>query len=331
MKSVVTFGAVLLIGLMQSAPQFTVPAGKSLPFRPIAPTTDPMAACNAGGQDSMTHPTAAKQRESSAKNNLWVTGPATPIDFNDLDTLQSAVTTQKADGTFTYPNFSNAPSRAQVEQARAVAHGSVGEGSLVKIVAHMKDAHIADCTADQPGRNGGPGRSGEHGEEVNCNLIGVQANDFHITLMPLDAAANASECVSATAEMIPHFRPTAWQTLDQRTPTRQPVRVTGTLFYDDSHQPCNPRTHAPAGRGSPARRAVWEIHPVYQLEVCTAGNVQQCTATNDAAWTPYDKWLTMPGANPVVTDQGGARASCNTLSGGRPVAPAITTSSRGGR
>lgn len=41
-----------------------------------------------------------------------------------------------------------------------------------------------------------------------------------------------------------------------------PVRVTGQLFFDASHGPCV------GGRGSaPRPRSIWEIHPVYAIDV----------------------------------------------------------------
>jgi hypothetical protein len=309
MRAYVLWGLVAL-GVLQT-PQFTIPAGKHLPFASIAPASDPLAICDADGRTGTTQPSAKKQRENAAKNNLWVTGTPTAMEFNDFTTLQVAVGNT--------PDLTN--DRQKVATPRTVTHGSVGEGSLVRLVAHLRDAHIADCTADQPHQ------PGEHGEAVNCDLIGVKANDFHITLMPLNEP-DGNECDSVTAEIIPHFRPDAWQMLDQKTPTNNVVRLTGTLFFDDSHLPCNRQTKKPAPGGNPPRRSVWEIHPVYALDVCTAAKVSDCTATNEAVWMPYDKWVSAHATETTITDQNGARASCEVLAGNKPVAPPIPA--RGG-
>jgi len=302
MKTYLLLG-VSALAFMQ-APQGTFPPRNQLPFAAIAPATDPMSVCDAEGSSPTSHPNDAKRRKNAAKNNLRATGAPTAVEFSDFSKLQSAVGNT--------PNLTT--SRKVVETPQKVTHGSVGEGSLVQLVAHLRDAHIADCLAPNP-----PTSSGEFGEAVNCDFIGVKANDFHITLMPL-TEPTGDECDSVTAEMIPHFRPDAWQTLDQKTPTKNPVRVTGTLFFDDSHLPCTPQKK-PAGSGNPARRAVWEIHPVYALDVCTAASDDKCLAADNTVWMPYDKWVATHSTGTTITDQGGARASCNVLAGNKPVAP----------
>jgi len=95
----------------------------------------------------------------------------------------------------------------------------------------------------------------------------------------LGQTAAAEECSSVTAEIIPHFRPPLWDRFDTNEctsphvtnplPVRgQRVRITGQLFFDGSHTP------GPCGglMGPHAfpRRAVWEIHPVYAIEVFDA-------------------------------------------------------------
>jgi hypothetical protein len=287
------------------APQFTIPSGTQLPYASIAPSSDPLAVCDAQGVTAgKPVPSAAKKRQNAAKNDLWVAGLATSMAFADFSALQLAVGNS--------PKL--ASSRKVVQTLRKVTNGDVGEGSLVQLVAHMRDAHIADCL------NPAPPKIGEFGEAVNCNYLGVKANDFHITLMPVNEP-DGNECDSVTAEIIPHFRPDAWQMLDQQTPTNTIVRLTGTLFFDDSHRPCDPKTHQPASASDPPRRSVWEIHPVYGLDVCTAATPGQCTPANAAVWVPYDQWVASHASETTVTDFGGARASCNALAHNQPVTP----------
>jgi hypothetical protein len=114
-------------------------------------------------------------------------------------------------------------------------------------------------------------------------------------LMPLTDGPDDSECDSVTAEAIPHFRPDAWSNLDLKTPSENPVRVTGQLFYDNSHKACV------GGKGSPPRSTVWEMHPLYQLEVCTGATPDACKQDDPAVWVPYDKWVAQNDAKTTAT------------------------------
>ena len=63
---------------------------------------------------------------------------------------------------------------------------------------------------------------------------------------------------------------------------RSPVRVTGQLFFDSSHVPCAGGKEV---RTNPRRFSLWEIHPIYQFEVCTA----DCDGTG--TWLPLEQWV----------------------------------------
>jgi hypothetical protein len=86
--------------------------------------------------------------------------------------------------------------------------------------------------------------------------------------------------------MSPHFRPEAWTDLADMT-LKRPIRVTGPLFFDGSHKPCHDDK-----RPSPQRTSVWEIHPVYQFEVCTSKtpNLTTCKITDNKVWMPLNDW-----------------------------------------
>ena len=92
-----------------------------------------------------------------------------------------------------------------------------------------------------------------------------------------------------------HARPAAWSELDLKTPVDNPVRLTGQLFYDNSHVACV------NGKGSPARRTVWEIHPVYGFEVCQGTTDAACPIDSTTAWMPYEQWVTQPGVTILAT------------------------------
>jgi hypothetical protein len=186
----------------------------------------------------------------------------------------------------------------------------IGEGNVVRVKAWVLDAHVSDC----------PG-----GEEVNCSLGGFANNDIHIPLLDpaVPAGRNQDECTSVTAEMSPHFRPAAWSQIDLKTPVRNVVRVTGPLFFDNSHNPCISPSHKSPGNKPPFRSSLWEIHPVYQFEVCANADPNQCdvNSENTTVWIPYDKWV---GRADVVTEATGqaARDSCNHPKPSGPTVPA---------
>ena len=83
--------------------------------------------------------------------------------------------------------------------------------------------------------------------------------------------------------MIPHYRPTAWRDTAIHALER-PVRVTGHLFFDSAHLPCDEAGHQEPGQ--PARMSLWEIHPVYAFEVCRHTTMAACRGDHDEDWTP---------------------------------------------
>src|SRR5258708_5929394 len=277
------------------APQlrFRLPGGCALPFASITPASDSFAVCDNSGRMSGAAPSGkAKQLQAAARNNLCAsTSDIVSLHFEDFSNLENATDRTQLDLS---------ASRADLTTAATIHGTEVGEGSVVELVAMMRDAHISDCRTPKPGSKGG--------EAVNCNVLGVNTNDLHIVLMPLGSDDHTDECQSVTAEIIPHFRPLAWAQLDMKTPVANPVRLRGQLFYDDAHHACQPGKPA-----SPARRSVWEIHPVYQLDVCQDTAVSACQSTDESAWVPYDQWMTRPGIQTMSTGKR-ARQLCESAS-----------------
>ena len=164
------------------------------------------------------------------------------------------------------------------------AHGiTVGEGSLVQVIGFIIEAHYSDVRS---------------GDSVNCDIPGEPTNDIHIAL---GHTLDAPECTSITAEIIPHFRPHAWTglaalhrpdvlTLRQQARLDRPVRLTGQLMFDASHQPC---TSGVPAANAPARMSAWEVHPVYRIDVCGETSLEACAASA-AAWTPLNQWFAVP-------------------------------------
>lgn len=211
--------------------------------------------------------------QNKIKNNLCATGTPVQISFNSIDKLQRAIDRKVNLGQLTYG--SNGPplaaDRAKLKGIATVDADNqpitLGEGDLVSLDAFVLDAKHDDTFP-----------FGFGGEGVNCKNSLLEWNDIHIALGRL---ASAQECASVTAEIIPHFRPAVWDRFDSNACTkshvsnplpvkRLRVRITGQLFFDGSHKPspCG----AAAGGGNPLRRSVWEIHPVYKIEVFDGGN-----------------------------------------------------------
>lgn len=201
----------------------------------------------------------AKQAQSRAKNNLCAaTGPSQPVTYQELVDLQTKASSA---------NVKNLTDRSPLEQ--------MGEGRYVEYVAYIQDAHYSDVKS---------------GEAVNCNIPGDDTNDIHIVLVQ---NATDDPCLSTTAEMIPHYRPGSWTDTNLMAVKEHPVRVRGQLFFDDSHSPCTAHS-----RPNPKRASLWEIHPVYSLDVCRLLDLDRCrTDTNPADWVPLESWASDPNAD----------------------------------
>jgi hypothetical protein len=140
---------------------------------------------------------------------------------------------------------------------------TIGEGRYVSYVAFIKDAHYSDVAA---------------GEAVNCNIPGNGTNDIHIVLLK---DPNDDECLSTTAEMSPHYRPPDWTPENLlKASAGHPVRIQGQLFFDGSHTPCSGSSSP-----NPKRASLWEIHPVYSVDVCSQTTIAECQSSM-AEWTP---------------------------------------------
>lgn len=236
----------------------------TLPFDDIK--TDGLTIDEICSKDGNAGDDVAKRLESNAKNDFCVEGTPVTIKYEDFTSLQAA-----ADNI---GGLKSALSTNRDRLADLVTQSEgkkLGEGRLVQFVAFLFDAHHS---------NVGKGK----GELVNCKLPAKEDNDIHIELMK--DGVESDPCNGVTAEMSPHFRPEAWSELVNLKIDR-PVRLTGPLFFDSSHHPCHDDK-----RPSPNRISVWEIHPIYQFEVCkfSEKSVAKCDVKNDSLWIPLDKW-----------------------------------------
>ena len=294
---------VLSMMLLPGA-DFNLPSNCKLPFAQIAPPKDVHASCGIDGTGSNgALVPAAKILEDSAKNNFCADNKnPVDVDFAILRSMQEKAPDKKPLEDKLHP------SRDSLKKFFPVGNQKIGEGTVVRLKAMIKDAHVSDCTKTSMG------------EEVNCKMLGVEHNDFHIPLLDpsVPNPQQQDECTSVTAEMSPHFRPVAWNQIDLKTPTTNPVRITGPLFFDNSHEPCEMSGSSVIKSANPKRSSLWEIHPVYALDVCTSKDPSKCDvkSTNSALWVPYDKWVDAHAADTIASGKT-QRDACPAATGGQ--------------
>jgi hypothetical protein len=223
--------------------------------------------------------TEESRKQDVAKNNLCASGTPVLVTAATFDDLQKAAQDKGISfGNQHVPHPKPLPSdRSVLKNLAKNADGlDVGEGTNVQFVAFVFKT-----------KQGGS-------ESVNCNLPGKEANDIHIVLSP--NKTNTDECSSVTAEMVPHFRPDAWNKISfQRINAKlqkHPVRITGQMFFDASHAPCGHPDHK--DKGDPKRRSNWEIHPLYTIDVCKNNTLTGCPVDDDSKWKSFDKWVQNP-------------------------------------
>jgi len=235
--------------------------------------------------------------QNAAKNNFTAKGTPVPLNFADFARLQQASARQIEAGKIVlqgkYPG-----DRTLLRNLIKVRGKPIGEGSVVSLQAYVFNANYAN-TKYSKYSDGRPAR----GEAVDCDNPELDWNDIHIALSP-DANPKRDECTTVTAEISPHYRPAVWsrfhdgqkpeieallpgllkqRVVENQTSSSRPLRLrlTGQLFYDASHQPCVFGGGEVIERHSPERRSIWEIHPIYRIEVYDSAKRR---------WLELDRW-----------------------------------------
>lgn len=251
-------------GGKQPAPVFKPTKFEPTCTNPSYPSPAPTASLEIDAQCGLAGSGSGPEgQQDMTKNNFCAEGTPEPITIADLKALQTKVVSNKA------INFGSA-NRGTRKKGPTTNRGllkTLGEGKLVTLKAFVLIARQ------------------EGGESVNCgkNLpAGALLHDIHISLV--GSPRVTSECSSVVAEMSPHHRPDAWThgNVAKVAKAKLPVRVTGQLYFDSSHFPC--AGSKSAGQGNPSRTSLWEIHPIYKFEVCTA----DCDAAG--TWLALDEW-----------------------------------------
>jgi hypothetical protein len=235
----------------------------TLPFAAIAQKHDIDEDCEAAG--SATN--AAHRAQNEAKNNFCASGDPVRVTYVVFKRLQSRVD----ELGIPYGHSSSLPSdRSQLRDLYVLDGVPIGEGTLVRYSAYVLAAHYSNTSK---------------GESVNCQRKKAENNDIHVVLGK--TRTETDFCNSVTAEISPHFRPETWTPANLERIEGRPLRFTGQLLFDGSHKPCE------NGEGSPRRVSVWEIHPVYGIDVCRNTTLSGCSASNDAKWVPLEEWLNL--------------------------------------
>lgn len=205
---------------------------------------------------------AESKAQNRAKNNLCAKGDPAALSYGAFNALQRKV--DKLD--IRYGSGNSLPrDREELRNVLNFYGKSIGEGTVVRYVAFISHPRYSNTSK---------------GESVNCKRGGRGSNDIHVDLV---RSKGEDACRSVTMEVIPHFRPEYWE-VDILKEITNPVRVTGHLFFDGSHKPCTAdKVH------NPKRVTVWEIHPVYAIDVCKWKSINSCSANNEAAWEPLHK------------------------------------------
>jgi hypothetical protein len=231
---------------------------------PMFPSDEPTAmdntSCTVSGNGG------AETWQNDAKNNFCPSG-----DLNNpiLTSLPELVALQTRAQQIPNINFGNTRSHPLTSKAGPVQDRAplvaLGEGSLVQLIGYVKIARQ------------------EGAESVNCGSKVPNSSAYHdihisIVLSPAD-----QECSGVVVEMTPHHRPEAWtpQLVNQVAAAGLLVRVTGQRMFDSSHTPC--QNGSPIS-GDPSRISLWEVHPIYDFEVCPQGN---CTS---GGWVRLEDW-----------------------------------------
>ncbi|MDQ2975785.1 MAG: hypothetical protein M3R69_10295 [Acidobacteriota bacterium] len=260
------------------------------------------------------HKNNANDKQNQAKNNYCApTDQVVSITRETLKALQDAVNKMPGIAPRTPP-----ASRTKLKNIKLPDGTKLGEGNVVSFVGFVLDARHSNVDSQKPFTKG-------NGESVQCNFLGCPYNDIHIELTGVKT--DPRSCQSVTAEIIPHYRPAAWDLFDSPDYSsffsNHPVRLTGQLFFDGSHVACkNGKAGEFVVNGKKqqdfARIAVWEIHPIYAIDVCKLTSKEACIA-DESAWIPFTQLQSHLGLSTVhPTDK------CNKPAPAEPVSKCAT-------
>ena len=233
-------------------------------------TIDKQCVVEGAGKEVDDNP--AEGEQNKAKNNFCAQESGGTVKTTDMKALQAKVMQDPS------INFGEkvGPTKDRTKLQ------DLGEGKIVVFTgyvlkARQEGAESVNCELGKPARGS---RAATKTSPATDAL-----HDIHISLV--DSKTVTNECLSIVAEMGPHHRPPEWiqKNVDKVRMQGLQVRVTGQLFFDSSHDlPCV-GGKAPAHPTNPVRVALWEIHPIYNFEICPSGT---CATTG---WKSLSDWV----------------------------------------
>ncbi len=239
----------------------------------------------------------ANDKQNAQKNNFCApTKDVAPVTLTTFSQLNDASNTEPS-----IPKGEPPASRAKLANIISLGNGKrLGEGQTVSFIGYVLEARHSNVDKDRPLTEG-------NGESVQCNLLGCAYNDIHITLA--EDPNETKMCNTVVAEIVPHYRPPAWDLFDspdyQSFLKKHPVKIVGQLFFDGSHVPCTADGHAgtnPARDNAKdfERLALWEIHPIYAIQICKFTTKAKCSASDATAWFPFTQLKSKLGLTTVT-------------------------------
>jgi hypothetical protein len=162
------------------------------------------------------------------------------------------------------------------------------EGDYVQFIGYLIDPHYS------------PKGESAKVESVNCHGYGHDFADIHINLsekpLHIEDLENADKqqelCALGSAEVIPHYRPEILEKQHLDELQGKIVRVRGQLMFDAEHYPCHKEGHSSQWVvSSPARMSLWEIHPIYTIDVCNSKKKAECKPEKNSMWVDLAAWL----------------------------------------
>jgi hypothetical protein len=251
-------------------PQYPSPASSSLMID---------AQCVVQGAGSEVKSNPAEGAQNKGKNNFCAQENAGAIKTADMKALQDKV---QQDPSI---NFGKSGGHAgpTTDRSKLSNLGKLSEGKVVVFTGYVlsvsqEGAESVNCEL------GKPPQGAKTAKKSNPAVDAL--HDIHIQLV--DSKGITNKCQSFVAEMSPHHRPAEWNhdNVDKVLSQKLQVRVTGQLFFDSSHDlPCVGGNPSGNSGGNPIRIALWEIHPIYQFEVCPTGT---CATSG---WKSLSDWV----------------------------------------
>ena len=278
--------AILLLPAVAAAKKVKfMKCGRPLPLQ-LKPFSHKPQQIDFRCRNSGCHKSAANDKQNAMKNNFCApVNKIVPVTLKAFADLGDASTNLAS-----IPKGEPPKSRAPLANIIGLSDSSkLGEGKTVAFVGFVLEAQHSNVDKDDPLTKG-------NGESVQCNLLGCAYNDIHITLA--EDPNETSRCNTIVAEIIPHYRPPEWDLFDSPDYVSflktHPVKITGQLFFDGSHVPCTKDGKAgfnPARKNAKdfERLALWEIHPIYAIDVCQHTEKSQCGASDQSAWFPFSE------------------------------------------